>query len=520
MSAATMTEPTTAYVFASATEKATEMSEYLASKEALVCRHEDLEEYAEREGREWIRRMLQGHYDLRGAVERVARVRGRDGVLRTSRRASIRPLLSIVGLLDVARVAYQAHGVDGLHPMDSALNLPSELYSHVVRRAVAERAACAAYEEVAASVSERTGVAIGKRQVEEMAARAAKDFDDFYALRDESEENTRDLVVLTFDGKGIPMRREHLRPETRAAAEATPQRLHTRLTKGEKHHRKRMAQVAAIYTVAPHQRTALDVLADLQPVRDVARDAERNRRRPRPRDKRVWASITKTPAAVIRDAFEQARRRDPGFKRTWVVLVDGNRDQLALVKKAARELGVEITIVVDLIHVLEYLWKAAYAFHDDGSKDAEQWVQQRLMWLLQGEAAKVSSNLRRNARAAKLEGAALNPITRCLRYLRGVREHTAYDRAIADGLPIATGVIEGACRYLVKDRMERTGARWSLAGAEAVLRLRALRVSADFDDYWPFHLEREYQRNHVRRYADGLVPEPLPAINSRLRSVK
>ena len=516
MGAATTRESTTADVFASAAEKATEMSEYLASKEALAQRHQDLEDYAEREGREWIRRMLQGHYDLRGAVECVVRACGRDGVLRTFRRPSSRPMLSIVGQLDIPRLAYQAQGVEGLHPMDATLNLPPELYSHVVRRAVAERAACDSYDEVAVAIHDRTGVAIGKRQTEEMAARAAKDFDDFYARREAVEENTSDLLVLSFDGKGVPMRREGLRPETRAAAEATPRQLHTRLTKGEKRHRKRMAQVAAIYTVAPHVRTLVDVLADLRPVRDI----EHDRRRPRPRDKRVWASLTKTPWGVILDAFEQARRRDPTFKRTWVVLVDGNRDQLRLVKKAARKLGVAITILVDLIHVIEYLWKAAYAFHEDGSKEAEQWVEQRLMWLLQGKPGKVSDNLRRNAGLAKLEGSPLKPVTRCLRYLRGVRAYMAYDRALAAGLPIATGVIEGACRYLVKDRMERTGARWSLAGAEAVLRLRALRASDDFDDYWPFHLEREHERNHLRRYADAVIPSPLPVIKPRLRRVK
>ena len=516
MSAATTIEPTNAEVFASAAEKAAEMSEYLASKEALGRRHEDLEQYAEREGREWIRRMLQGHYDLRGAVECVVRPRGRDGALRTFRRPSCRPMLSIVGLLDIPRIAYQAHGVEGLHPMDAALNLPCELYSHVVRRVAAERVACDSYEEAAGAISERTGVAIGKRQVEQMAARAAQDFDDFYALREAIEEPTNDLMVLTFDGKGIPMLREHLRAETRAAADATPRRLHTRLTKGEKRHRKRMAQVAAVYTVAPYVRTVADVLADLSPVRDVARDRDR----PRPSNKRVWASITKTPAAVIRDAFEQARRRDPNFKRTWVALVDGNRDQLKLVKKAARKLGVKVTVVVDLIHVLEYLWKAAYAFHEDGSKEAESWVQQRLMWLLQGEAAKVLENLKRNARDAAIQAAAMKPITTCLRYLRGVRDYIAYDLAIAAGLPIATGVIEGACRYLVKDRMERTGARWSLLGAEAVLRLRALRASGDLDDYWDFHLEHEHERNHLARYADGAVPSPFPSIMPRLRRVK
>lgn len=516
MSAATTMAPTAADVFASAAEKATEMSAYLASKEALGLRHEDLEEYAEREGREWIRRMLQGHYDLRGAVEQVVRPRGRDGVLRTFVRPSGRPMLSIVGLLDIDRIAYQAHGVEGLHPMDAALNLPCELYSHVVRRATAERVACDSYEEVAAAMSERTGVAIGKRQVEEMAARAAQDFDDFYTMREMAAEDTKDLLVLSFDGKGIPMRHADLRPETRAAAEATPRRLRTRLTKGEKRHRKRMSEVAAIYTVARHPRTMADVLADLRPVHD----AERDRARPRPTNKRVWASVAKPASSVIHDAFAEAERRDPHHERTWVVLVDGNKDQLRVIKKAARKLGVAITILVDLIHVIEYLWKAAYAFRADGSEQAESWVQQRLMWLLDGDHAKLRSNLRRNAQLADLKGDALKAVTRCLRYLRGVRHYLAYDQALVAGLPIATGVIEGACRYLVKDRMERTGARWSLVGAEAVLRLRALRASGDFDDYWAFHLQREHERNHLRRYADGKPPSPLPAITPRLRRVK
>jgi hypothetical protein len=95
-----------------------------------------------------------------------------------------------------------------------------------------------------------------------------------------------------------------------------------------------------------------------------------------------------------------------------------------------------------------------------------------------------------------------------------------YDRALAEGLPIATGVIEGACRYLVKDRMGRTGARWSLTGAEAVLRLRALRASGDFDDYWLFHLEQEHQRTHQSRYAGAAMPNPLPPRRPQLKLVK
>ena len=117
-----------------------------------------------------------------------------------------------------------------------------------------------------------------------------------------------------------------------------------------------------------------------------------DRDRPRPASKRVWAGVEKDAEVVIRDAFEEARRRDPEMKRTWIVLVDGNRDQIRLAKKSARKLGVDITIIVDLMHVLEYLWKAAYSFHPEGSRNAELWVQQRLMWLLRGEHAKVRAN--------------------------------------------------------------------------------------------------------------------------------
>ena len=130
--------------------------------------------------------------------------------------------MSIVGRVDVARIAYQARGVEGLHPMDAALNLPSELYSHEVRRRLAEQAAGASFEEVSATLSATTAVPIGKRQVEELAARAAQDFDDSYAARETVMEETSVLLVLTFDGKGIPMRRKDLRAATRKAAEATP----------------------------------------------------------------------------------------------------------------------------------------------------------------------------------------------------------------------------------------------------------------------------------------------------------
>jgi hypothetical protein len=180
-----------------------------------------------------------------------------------------------------------------------------------------------------------------------------------------------------------------------------------------------------------------------------------------------------------------------------------------------------VTIVLDIIHVIEYLWKAAYVFHDDGTEEAERWVEQRLLALLQGRSAgEIAKDIRRCADRYDLSAEARKVIADCTRYLVNNRRILHYDRALAEGLPIGTGVIEGACRYLVKDRMARTGARWSLLGAEAVLRLRSLRASGDFDAYWAFHLEQEHARTHRARYADGRIPLPLAPVRPALRRVK
>ncbi|WP_441287980.1 hypothetical protein ACSRUE_38905 [Sorangium sp. KYC3313] len=230
--------------------------------------------------------------------------------------------MSVVGEVDVPRVAYQAPGVPGLHPMDAALSLPDELYSHSVRRYVAESAARSSFDEVVEGLRKSTGAAVPKRQVEELAERAAQDFDAFYSSRAVEVEDTQALLVLSFDGKGIAMRREDLRPATRKAADAGKHKLTKRLAKGEKRNRKRMAEVATIYTIDPWVRTPDDIVNDLRPVHDVAAQ------RPRPVNKRVWASVEKSAREVISAAFAEGLRRDPERLRRWVVLVDGNKDQI------------------------------------------------------------------------------------------------------------------------------------------------------------------------------------------------
>jgi hypothetical protein len=501
--------------FCEAHARVDDLIKQLTSPEAMRAQLGDIERLLAKEGTAFIRGLLQSYIDARSAAEQPVEVVGADGVARPHVRTSMRTVETPFGEIAVTRKLYRAVGVPAVAPLDAALGLPDEKYTLEVRRIVAEESAKSSFDEVVELIDKRTGASVPKRQVEELTARAAQDFDEFYAARLREPETTDDLLVLSFDGKGIAMRHGDLRAATRKAAEATPRTLHSRLAKGEKPNRKRMAQVAAIYSLPRWRRTIADVLHGLHDSKQ--RDAER----PRPVNKRVWASLEHGAQQVIDDAFAEGLRRDPERKRRWVVLVDGQQDQIKRVQLGARKAGVEITIQLDIVHVLEYLWRAAYAFHAESSPEAEKWVEDRLHALLSGRSAgELAKSLRGMIVRHELDANTAKPVVKCASYLVKTARWLHYDRALADGLPIATGVIEGACRHLVQDRMGRTGARWSLTGAEAVLRLRALRASGDFDDYWQFHLAKEYERTHAARYAEGAVPNPLPPSRPHLRLVK
>ncbi len=141
------------------------------------------------------------------------------------------------------------------------------------------------------------------------------------------------------------------------------------------------------------------------------------------------------------------------------------------------------TVIVDVIHVLEYLWNAGRALFGEGTPESEQWVTEQLRDLLHGRVSNVAARMRRTATRLELTQQQRKSVDTCAGYLHKYAEFLRYDLYLAEGYPIATGVIEGACRYVVKDRMGITGVRWSLAGGEAVLRLRALKASGDFDEY-------------------------------------
>jgi hypothetical protein len=516
--------PATPSAYLAAHEKFEQLITRLRAPQSQAMTHSELEQLIETEGREVLRHLLQAHLDERtpGAVTHT--VRDAAGAAHTHQRSQTRELESIFGSVRLTRTGYGGRGLSSLHPLDAALNLPPERYSHTVRHRAAELAAVQSFDEVVAALTAQTGAHVPKRQVEQLVSRAARDFDAFYAVERAATlreaRATSEILVITSDGKGVPMCKADLRAATRQAAATRTSRLAHRRSKGEKPGAKRLSTVAAVYTIAPFVRTPDQIIRELRPAADGLPVA-----RPRPEDKRVWASVEHPPEQVLWQAFEEAARRDPKREKRWCALVDGNRFQLDLLKVAAPDYGVELTVVLDLIHVSEYLWQAAWALHEEGAAAAEQWVSERLLEILRGHSSRVAAGLRRSATLRRLSDKARAPLDKCAAYLLKYRDYLRYDEYLAAGLPIATGVIEGACRYLVKDRMEVTGARWRLSGAEAVLRLRSLRASGDFAEYWEFHLAREYAREHASRYDTGEVPLPqTPADRQRkgahLRVVK
>jgi hypothetical protein len=489
-------------LFAAAEQEFNTIITFLRSKEASSLTHSDLERTLEAKGRELMRKLLQSHLDMRSPGEASSLVRDAADETRSRAQLHDRQLETIFGTVTVSRTGYGTEGKSSLHPLDGELNLPVEKYSHEVRRRVAIEAAKNAFDEGVKTLETYTGARVPKRQFEELVVRSAQDFEDFYEVRQQHSRaapHSGSIVVLTVDGKGVVMRPEDLREVTRQAAAKRDQTFTARLGQGRRLHAKRMASVAAVYTIEPFVRAPEDILAP-------EREESEKPPRPRPEDKRVWASLERTPEEVITAMFDEAEHRDPQHRKTWAALVDGNLTQLNSLQKLACERNIDLCILVDFIHVAQYVWKAALAFHPGDPEKQDAWVRTRLLEILRGKAGYVAGGMRRSATLQSMEEAERKPVDNCADYLLHYASYLRYDKALSGGLPIATGVIEGACRHLVNDRMNVTGARWSLNGAEAVLRLRALRSSGDFNDYWKFHEKQEYERNYANLYADQQVP--------------
>jgi hypothetical protein len=326
-------------------------------------------------------------------------------------------------------------------------------------------------------MQELTGMSIPKRSLGAILQDVTQDFDAFYAQRLAPPwQQTASILVAAIDGKGIPM----VKPE-RVQHSA-------RRRKGQKANRKKMATVAAVFTRAPWVRTPEQVVASLFPT-DSDQTIEPGPSPPRPEHKRVWASLTKGKAAVIEEVAQEVRRRDPENQKIHVALTDGERGLQDLVDDRLK-----ITLILDLLHVLERVWKVAHVFHPEGSPEAEICARRICLRILQGDVGQVIKGLRQTVTKRKLFGARRKTLLQVADYFQHHRDRMRYHEYLAQGLPIASGSVEGACKNLIKDRMERSGMRWTESMAEAIVKLRAIYLSGDFDAYWAFHITQDQRR--------------------------
>ncbi len=472
------------------------------------------------QGRELLCGLLQLALDGQAAREaRLPQVTGADGVARTrAERGHARSVVTRLGEVSVARIAYRAgiRGVPSLFPRDAVLNLPPLGYSWQLQQLAEMAARSGSYEQAGEFVLAATGITIGKRQLEQIAAAAAADVAAFYAAGGPGwqeqprgqqpdgqepgvpdEEPAPGPLALSADGKGVAMRPESRRKNTRAPGKRV-KNFERRPGTGEKGH-KRIAETACVFDVIPRARTPEEVMAGHHGGGD-AQGGTKAKKKPAPKavSRRYRVDIAADRSAAISWLFDEGERRDPGHARDWVALVDGDNHQIRLIEAEAAARGITgITILIDLVHVLEYLWKAAWAFHEPRDPAIETWTIAQATDILHGRAAEVITRIARLADQhppGKSEHA--KNISKVLAYLRAKQPYLDYPKALAAGWPVATGVIEGACRHLVKDRMDITGARWSTQGAEAILKLRAILANGDWDQYWAWHLRREHQRTY------------------------
>ena len=397
-----------------------------------------------------------------------------------------RRYVSIFGELAIQRFVYGSREGQRIQatPLDARLGLPDGDFSYVLEDWGQRLCVGESFQEAGKTLASLLGLKLGVRTLEHMnQARAefAEPFRDAQPSPPAKEEGP--ILVFTADGKGVPMRRPL----------AARIRGHHRRTKGEKANKKQMSYVGAVYSIDRFVRSADDVLDDL-------RRRERSATRPAPRHKHVWTEMTEIVEGeeingrerLFGKLADEVWLRNHGGRKDLVCLLDGER---ALWDMYRLHLP-EAVGILDIFHVREKLWLAAHCFHAEGSQAAEDFVNERLRGLLEGRVGAVIGGLRQSLTKQRLSAARQKTLKAVIGYLDWNQEHLHYDKYLAAGYPIGSGVAEGACRHVVKDRMERTGMRWTLHGAQAMLDLRATYINGQWDAFIEYRIPSEQAELH------------------------
>ena len=417
--------------------------------------------------------LLKLFFRTRAATRPAAPTTPEGAVMRYHGLRSVR-YSSIFGELWVTRHYFTApHQASGA-PLDAALCLPQTAYSDLLREWGAYGDTEQAYRENQALLERVLGLSVPVATLEQQAQASAQDVDAFYAQAHVSLEpaHTGSLLVVQADGKGVPMR---------VATPEEPARLNTHGKRGTK----KEAVVTCLYTIAPYVRSAEEVAAAIL----HEGDPTQVRPRPKPVGKEQHATLAGKAVACATLAHRVAQRDGPQISHR-VALTDGAE---ALQDQVQAHFP-DFTLVLDIMHANEYLWDAASALLGESEVARKDWLRPQLLRILEGRVSEVIGILEKAAAAPSCTPGQRKVLERTIGYYRRNQPYMRYERYLAQGWPIGTGVVEGACGHLVKDRMEQAGMRWTVEGAQAILDLRAVRLNGHWDAYWHFHRQQQHQR--------------------------
>lgn len=380
---------------------------------------------------------------------------------------------SIFGMVTIGRAYYYTPGSPGVFPLDGELNMPDRGYSYVVQEFSSRLAVTMSYEDAQEILSSFFPVKVPIRSLERIVGDLCDEVDKFYEEKAPPEVCPDAAVtVATVDKKGIVIRKPN---GEQAGSQAPPKN-------PEKPGKKKMATVISTYVTRRHVRTADDML------RDVSDDG-RSDSKPKPQNKLTWGSLTEGPEETVARLKKSVDQRLPKGNELVCVL-DGERSLWTLVYVYFPS----AFFVLDIFHVLEHLGKAALCFYDEGTPQAREFVTERLRMLLLGKAGRMIGGLKQMLSKHKLSGAKKHCLEQVIGYLERNRKHMRYEICLARGYPIGSGVIEGACRNLINDRLELTGMSWTVQGAESMMRLRAVHINKDWDAFWTYRRQSERRR--------------------------
>ena len=415
--------------------------------------------------------------------------------------------LTIFGPVPLPRAAY-AHPDGGyIYPMDGQWNRPERKYSYLLLKWLDAVAVEDDYHEAAQRLNEIFDLSLTGDVPQRLGMEVAAHVRPYYQQREAPAADTEGSHVgISADGKGVRILRRE-RDELNGDEDVVK----ARLAKGEKPGTKKEAVVTADFTFDPERRDPEELVRALMKQqtateREQARLQRRARREeglPPPRaalNKHVRATL-KGKEKAFDDLMDRVRCRDPAGHKPLVALFDGDGALDDMMQRQRRAHGLSDrldAVVLDIWHASEYVWEVGTALH--GNPGREPWVEDKLRALLNGKVGRVIGGLKQMITKNQLTAPQLKAVRKAVTYFTNHRHMMDYATYLAKGYPIGTGQIEGACGCLVKDRMENSGMRWSIAGAEAVLQRRAVKLNGDWHAFWSYHSDTERDRLYPATY--------------------